>query len=107
MKKGMIKVSVMYPKGDGSHFNMEYYSTKHVQLVGSLLGDALKGASVENGLAGGAPGAPAPYMAMGHMFFDTVEDFQTSFGPVADKIMGDLPNFTNVEPEVQVSEVVI
>jgi len=107
MKKGMIKVSVMYPKGEGSQFNMEYYSTKHVQLVGSCLGDALKGASIESGLAGGAPGSPAPYMAMGHMFFDTVEDFQTSFGPAAERIMGDLPNFTNVEPEVQISEVII
>jgi hypothetical protein len=36
-----------------------------------------------------------------------MDSFQNSFGPNAEKIMGDLPNFTNIEPIVQVSEVMI
>jgi len=107
MKKGMTKVSVLYPNGEGKKFDMDYYSTKHVALVGSLLGDALKGATVETGLAGGAPGSEAPYAAMGNLYFDSVEAFQNAFGPNVDAIMGDLPNFTNIEPSMQISEVVI
>ena len=40
MEKGRIKVSVLYPNGDGKKFDMDYYCTQHVQMVGGLLGDS-------------------------------------------------------------------
>jgi uncharacterized protein (TIGR02118 family) len=40
-----------------------------------------------------------------HLYFDSVESFQTAFGPHAGAIMGDIPNYTNVQPTIQVSEV--
>ena len=107
MKKGMTKVSVLYPTGEGKTFDMDYYCNNHVPMVAGLLGDAVKGATVEKGLGGGAPDSPATYAAMGNLYFNSVEEFQNSFGPNADKIMGDLPNFTNIEPTIQVSEVMI
>ena len=107
MNKGMIKVSVMYPNAEGKHFDMDYYVNKHVPLVGQLLGDVLKGVTVEKGLGSVEPGSSATFAGMGNMYFDTVEDFGKSFGPNADEIMGDLPNFTNIEPVVQISEVMI
>lgn len=107
MKKGMIKVSVIYPNGEGKTFDMEYYTSKHLPFVGGLLGEALKGATVEKGIAGGAPESKAPFAAMGNMYFNTVEEFQNAFGPNAEKIMGDLPNFTNIEPIIQISEVML
>ncbi len=103
----MIKVSVLYPNGEGKTFDMDYYVSKHIPMVKELLGDSLKGATVEKGLGGGAPGSPAPFAGMGNMYFDSAEDFGKAFGPHAEKIMGDLPNFTNIEPEMQVSEVLI
>lgn len=105
MKKGMTKVSVLYPNGEGKNFDMDYYCNTHIPLVGKLLGDALKSATVEKGLAGGAPGSNAPFAGMGNMYFDSVEDFGNAFGPNAEEIMGDLPNFTNIEPIIQISEV--
>ena len=107
MKKGMIKVSVLYPNGEGKKFDMDYYCNKHVPMVAGLLGDAVKGATIEKGLGGGAPGAPAPYAAMGNLYFETMESFQNSFGPNAPAIMADSPNFTNIEATIQVSEVQI
>ncbi|GGZ92450.1 EthD family reductase [Algibacter mikhailovii] len=107
MKKGLIKVTVVYPNSEGKEFDMDYYCNKHIPLVGSLLGDALKGATVEKGIGGGAPGSSAPYAGMGNMYFDSVETFENAFGPNANKIMGDLPNFTNIEPVIQISEVMI
>ncbi len=107
MEKGMIKVSVLYPNGDGKHFNMDYYCNQHVSLVKQLLGNAMKAATVEKGLGGGAPGSPAAYAAMGNLYFASIDAFQNSFGPNAEKIMADLPNFTNIEPVVQISEVMI
>lgn len=107
MKKGSIKVSVLYPSGEGKTFDMDYYCNKHVPMVAGLLGNSVIGASVENGLGGGAPGAPPAFMAMGNLYFETMESFQNSFGPNAEKIMGDVPNYTNIEPMLQISEVMI
>ena len=64
-------------------------------------------ATVEKGLAGGEPDSTPTYQAMGNLYFDSVEMFQNSFGPNADKIMGDMPNYTNIEPIIQISEVMI
>ncbi|MCB0655497.1 MAG: EthD family reductase [Saprospiraceae bacterium] len=107
MKKGMIKVSIFYPDGDGKTFNMDYYANSHIPMVAGLLGDAVKGASIEKGLGGADPGSPAQFVAMGNMYFDSVESFQQSFGPHAVTIMGDIPNYTNIAPVIQVSEVVV
>ena len=106
MKKGMVKVSVLYPNGEGKHFDMDYYMNTHIPMVQKLLGGALKGATVEKGIGSVEPGSIAPYAGMGNMYFDTAEDFGQSFGPNADEIMGDLPNFTNIAPVVQISEVI-
>jgi len=106
MKKGMTKVSVMYPNGADKKFDMNYYCNTHLPLVVELLGDKLKGASAEEGIGSAAPGATAPFASIGTMYFDSPEDFGAAFGPNATKIMGDIPNFTNIEPIVQVSTVV-
>jgi uncharacterized protein (TIGR02118 family) len=77
----MIKVSVLYPNREGAKFDIAYYCNRHIPLVQRLLGSALKGASVDHGISGEGPGTPAPYLAMGHLLFDSVQDFQKSFGP--------------------------
>ena len=101
----MVKVSVMYPNHEGTKFDMTYYINRHIPMVRQLLGSALRGVSVEQGISGEEPGSPAPYVAMGHLLFDSVEAFQTSFGPHAQAIMEDIPNYTNSGPIVEISEV--
>ncbi len=101
----MIKVSVLYPKGANSNFDMNYYLTKHIPMVKQKLGTACKSVAVEEGIGGGAEGVPAAYLAMAHLTFDSVDAFQKAFGPHAEVIMGDVPNYTNTQPTVQISEV--
>lgn len=101
----MIKISVLYPNSDGCHFDMDYYLATHMPLVRERMGAALKDMAVDQGIGGGQPGDPAAFVAMGHLFFDSVDDFQAAFGPHADEILGDIPNYTNIEPTVQVSDV--
>jgi uncharacterized protein (TIGR02118 family) len=103
----MIKVSVMYPNTPGSKFNHDYYRDQHMPMVKATLGAALKSYTVDKGLAGGAPGAPATYVAMCHLFCDSVEAFQAGFGPNAQAIMADVPNYTDIAPVMQISEVVV
>jgi len=103
----MIQVSVLYANGEGSKFDISYYCEKHIPMVKQLLGAALKRVAVEQGIAGLEPGSRAPYHAMGHLQFESVEAFQASFGPHAGKIVGDVPNYTNTQPIIQISEIKI
>lgn len=101
----MIKVSVLYPHQDGGKFDMNYYLTTHMPLVRQRLGAALKGIAVDQGLAGGAPGAPPAFVAVGHLLFDTVADLHAAMAPHDAELRADIPNFTNIAPTFQISEV--
>ncbi|MBP6820411.1 MAG: EthD family reductase [Acidobacteria bacterium] len=103
----MIKVSVFYPNEAGKKFDLDYYCNKHIPLVQEKLGAACKQIAVESGLGGGAPDSPATFIAMGHMYFDSVEAFQQAFAPHSAEIMGDIPNYTEIQPTLQISEVKI
>ncbi len=99
----MIRVNVMYPKQDGGEFNYDYYLQTHIPMVKARLGAALKGVEVYKGLSG-AGGAPEPYVTSASLILDSVEAFGSSFGPHAEEIMGDIPNFTNIDPTIQIEE---
>ena len=71
------------------------------------LRDAVLDVAVEEGLAGGVPDSGPTYQAMGNMYFESIESYQNSMGPHAEKMIGNLPNFTNIEPVIQISKVVI
>jgi uncharacterized protein (TIGR02118 family) len=58
-------------------------------------------------MSGANPGSRPGFVAMGHLYFDSVEAFQTAFGPHAQVIMADIPNYTDIEPTIQISEVKI
>jgi uncharacterized protein (TIGR02118 family) len=101
----MITVNVLYPNKDGTKFDMNYYLSSHIPMVKRLLGSALKGCVVEQGLGGGAPGSKAEFTTLCHLRFDSVESFQKAFGPHAAEIQNDIPNYTNSPPIIQVSDI--
>lgn len=102
----MIKVSVMYPNPPGARFDHAYYRDKHMPMVKARMGEACRWYGIDKGLAG-APGQSAPYVAMCHLFCDSVEAYQAAFGPHVREIMADIPNYTDQAPVVQISEVVV
>lgn len=104
-EENLIKVSVLYPNAAGCRFDMNYYLDQHMPMVQQKLGPACKRMAVEEGIAGGAPGAPATYVAMCHLYFDSIDAFQSAFAPHAQEIMADIPNYTNTQPTIQISEV--
>jgi len=103
----MIKVSVMYPHKPNARFDHAYYRDKHMPLVKARLGAACRFYTVDKGLAGGSPGDAPTYVAMCHIHCDSVEAFQAAFAPHAKEILGDIPNYTDLAPVMQVSEVVV
>ena len=95
----MIRVSVMYAAGGKFDFN--YYVTKHMQLVHNLLDPyGLIKTEVNKGVG------DSPYMAIGHLTFNTIDDMQKGLQAHDPKLAADLVNFTDVKPQFQVSEIV-
>lgn len=103
----MIKVSILYPNKAGSRFDLNYYLDTHMPLSIQKLGKALRSVIVEQGVSGVAPGSQPAYVAMCHLFFDSVEAFLDAFMPHAAVLQGDIPNYTDIEPVIQYSEVKI
>jgi uncharacterized protein (TIGR02118 family) len=101
----MVKVTILYPSKPGDRFDVDYYVNVHMPMAERLLGSAVKAISVEIGIGGGAPGAPAPYAAIVGFTSESVETFMGAFMPVMGQLQADVPNYTNIEPVVQVSEI--
>jgi uncharacterized protein (TIGR02118 family) len=53
-----------------------------------------------------APGQPAPFLAACHLYFNAPADFQNGMQAHGTEILGDIPNYTDISPQVQISEIV-
>jgi uncharacterized protein (TIGR02118 family) len=103
----MIKVSVMYPYTEGARFDHAYYRDRHMPMVKAKLGSACAYYTVEKGLAGRAPGAPPAFVAMCAFICDSAEGYEAAIQEHRAEILGDLANYTDIAPVIQVSEVVV
>ncbi len=98
----MIKVSVLYPATDGARFDHDYYRDKHVPLAKEAFGDGVKRVEIDRGID--AMG-PAPFVAAAHFWFDSQEAVQAAMAG-AGSLIADVPNYTDIQPQLVVSEVV-
>ena len=105
----MIKISILYPNREGSRFDFGYYIDRHMPRSIELLSahPAFRGVSVERGIAGEAPDRPPAYVAMCHFLFVSAEDFLQAFMPNAPELQGDMPNYTDILPTIQINEVLL
>ncbi|MGI5458337.1 EthD family reductase [Streptomyces sp. CA-249302] len=103
----MIKASVLYPYAEGARFDFGYYTDKHLPFVRESLSPALRSLAAEKGLAGGAPDTPPPFIVSGHLYFESVEAMQEAYAPHAAAIRADIRNFTDLEPLMMISEVLV
>ena len=92
----MIKISVMYPKGDDITFDIDYYKTTHFEIVDRTMNPARW--DIDSGLDG-------PYVAVGNLYFESAEAMQAGMAQSAEAT-ADVANFTNAESVVQVSAIV-
>lgn len=103
----MIKISVMYPNDAGSRFDHGYYRDWHMPMIKRLLAERCVRYTVDRGLAGGTPGASAPFVAMCHVFCESAQSYQEGMAAHGKEIFSDIANFTDLVPLVQISEIVI
>ena len=102
----MVRMSVYYPSQPGVTFDHAYYTGSHRRLVEECLGPlGLRKVEIDRGVAGYA-GGPAPYVAVGHLFFDSLDALQSAWDARGHDVVADVPKYTNAPPIVQISEIV-
>ena len=93
----MLVVTILYPRTDDSTFDMDYYTSSHMPMFADALGDACEG--------WGAAAIPAgEYQAMGWAMVTDQAGFDAAMKDHGAKIMSDVPNYTNVRPDMLVGE---
>jgi uncharacterized protein (TIGR02118 family) len=103
----MVRISVLYPNEAGKTFDHDYYVNKHMKLVRDRLGSfGVVRTEVDKGVAGGAPGSAAPYIAVGHVYANALDGFQKGMGQHGKEIMADIANYTSIQPQMQISEII-
>jgi uncharacterized protein (TIGR02118 family) len=102
----MIKVSVIYPNKPGSRFDADYYLNVHMPMAAKLLGHALKAVTAEIGVGGPEPGQPPAYAAIAGFTCESADVFMQAFMPVTARLQADIPNYTDIEPVIQISNLI-
>ena len=101
----MFRVSVMYPYTEGARFDMDYYRNQHMALVTRLMAPhGLIKTGVDQGITGGG-GNPPPYIAVGHLYFESAAAWENCNAAIGSGARDDLPNFTEIIPVRQGSTI--
>ncbi len=95
---GMISVHILYPKTDDSSFDMDYYCEKHMPMLANALGDACTG-------WGASTVSSGPWAAIGWCTVASKDAWDSAMAEHGAAVMGDVPNYTNVTPELVVGDV--
>ena len=105
----MIKISVLYPNQKNARFDLDDYVDKHMPFSIKLLSThpGYRGYSAERGINGLVPGEETAYTVICYFLFDSIDSFNAALAPHAAVLQGDAPNFTDIQPIFQVSEVLI
>ncbi len=96
-------LQVIYPIGDDTNFDYDYYGSTHMALVDEHMGAHIQSTLVTKGMAGG-PDTPSPVYAVATFTFAD----QAAMGAAlaaAGPVLADLPNFTNSQPMMVMGEV--
>jgi uncharacterized protein (TIGR02118 family) len=97
----------MYPFKPDMRFDHGYYRDKHMPLLAQRLGKACLYYTIDKGVAGGAPGAPPAFAAACSVYAESVDSLQAAMGPHVQEILADIPNYTDAQPVIWVSDVVV
>jgi uncharacterized protein (TIGR02118 family) len=100
----MIVIHGIYPNTEGSRFDHDYF-VKHMERAKELHSEyGLVGVTACRGASGIEPESAPPYHTVLSLTFKSPEDLQAAMEANGPELMADIPNYTDVQPIIQVSE---
>lgn len=103
----MIRITILYPAHEGASFDHDYYRDTHVPLAFDVFREyGCRRIEIDRGIEGPEPGQKPAFVAVCHVIVDSLEGFQKALAEHGPKILGDIPNFTDIRPQLQVNEMV-
>ena len=103
----MIRYSVFYPNTPAGRFDYEYYAETHMKLVEDRLRPlGLLRYEIDRGVGSADPDDPAPYVAVSHLYFNSVEERHNAFAVHGEELIADMPRYTDIDYKVQISVIV-
>ena len=102
--RSMISLTVLYPKSESSHFDHEYYVNRHIPLVRERFTSmGLTDVRLVRGVTT-LDGSETPFELIGLLKFPSTADLSAALEAHGAEVIGDVPNFTNIQPVIQISE---
>ena len=98
-----VSLQVLYPVSEESRFDFDYYVGTHIPIVQRDMGPHIDQVVVTKGVAGG-PDVPPAFHAVATMTFADQAALDAALGE-AGPALEDIPNFTNVQPQMLIGEV--
>jgi uncharacterized protein (TIGR02118 family) len=99
----MVVVSVSYPVTEGSHFNLDYYTQTHTPMLRARWdGMGLETVRLIRGTGG--LGGPLGFHMIALLYFRSQADLDGALQAHGREITGDIENFTDVHPVIQLNE---
>ena len=100
-----ITITVLYPNTPESRFDVDYFVGTHIPLVEkSWSGKGLTSVKLLKGAATADPATPPPYRVITVLGFESLAAFKAAAKESGAAVMGDIANFTDVTPVVQINE---
>ena len=101
----MIRLVALYPNKADAKFDFDYYIGTHVPLFKERMEPfGLVRVEIDKGVPGPAPDSPPPFVTVFLCVFNSREGLQKGFASHAQEIVADIPKFTNIQPQIQISE---
>lgn len=101
----MIHVTGIYRWEEGARFDHAYYASEHMRVAKeALLPHGLLKLESDRFLLPGAPQA-GQIIAATHAYFPTLEIAQAAMAKAAQTLMANVSNYTNLRPQMHLSEV--
>jgi len=97
----MMRCTVLYPNREGATFDFDYYMKKHIPLANDVLGGKFR----VNKPLPGPDGKPPAFLCVAHIDVPSPADFAARNKARGAELGGDVGNYTNVTPIIQMEEV--
>ena len=89
----MNSVLIMYPKGDDTHFDMDYYTSTHMPMFAEALGEVCQGWGVMEPMGN-------DYHAVAWAVLSDLGAFGEAMKERGGPVLADVPNYTNTQPQM-------